>query len=167
MTRSDSANAMIEEMKELLGTWTDKDLANQLGLNPTTVAAWRRRGRVPEGQWLRAKALSIQADARAGVSELGASEVDVHINYVFLEFYEKWGSSNVLLRGAELTRQWWARQLIRFRNRVYSEFNSPESQSTIQKLQMIEDIRARIGGEDGFVQFNRFVDEGQAPRVAQ
>jgi hypothetical protein len=44
---SADASTLIDELKELLGVYTDTELAEALELNKTAIAQWRRRNSVP------------------------------------------------------------------------------------------------------------------------
>lgn len=60
---SDDAPSTIERMKRDLGVELDRDLASDLGIDPTAVSAWRRRNSVPAKYILRFQRLR---DERAG-----------------------------------------------------------------------------------------------------
>ncbi len=68
-------------MKQALGVELDRDLAEALGLDPTAVSAWRRRGKVPDKYVLRAASRRDQfIGSKIGVS---ASIVALREAYAF------------------------------------------------------------------------------------
>jgi hypothetical protein len=62
-----SADVAIEELRRVYQCQTDKELAAELGLDATSISAWRRRGRVPAKYMLRAQATSDLFFASDGV----------------------------------------------------------------------------------------------------
>lgn len=65
---SEDVSAEIDRMKRDLGVELDRDLAIDLGIDPTAVSAWRRRNRVPSKHKLRFSRLRDERAASHGKS---------------------------------------------------------------------------------------------------
>ena len=62
-----SVEASIEHLKSKLQAASDKEVANSLGIDASTVAAWRRRGSVPLKYIAQANAIADRINTSDGV----------------------------------------------------------------------------------------------------
>lgn len=84
------ADDEIDSLKREAGVELDRELADQLGIDPSTVAGWRRRGAVPERYKLRvlsrAAASAGHGLSTAGLIGLREAYIFALIRHVVLEY---------------------------------------------------------------------------------
>lgn len=71
---------IIDDMKLELQVSTDRELADALKLNPTTISAWRRRNSVPKKYFFRFKRITNEWSAR---SATGVNFYQLRDGYIF------------------------------------------------------------------------------------
>ncbi|MFC7663321.1 helix-turn-helix domain-containing protein [Methylorubrum suomiense] len=77
---ANEADAEIDRLKRELNVELDRELAEELGLDPSTVAGWRRRGSVPERYRMRVLRM---ADQSAGRATKLSSAISLREAYIF------------------------------------------------------------------------------------
>jgi transcriptional regulator with XRE-family HTH domain len=80
MTGDDDADRTIGRLKAAAGVELDRDLAVRLGVDPSAISAWRKRGRVPDKYRHR---LARLADEQESDDPVGPSYVALKNGYIF------------------------------------------------------------------------------------
>lgn len=132
----------IWRLKESSGAGTDKDLADRLGVNPSSVAAWRRRGKVPEKYLIRA-AIS---QARAVIPNVVADEFSVHILAFFIDLIGRETSLRLLSASDELNLLYVARMFFALEQRLWKEAAAKRARTLEQQLAVLERFREDYTG---------------------
>ncbi|MCY1644381.1 helix-turn-helix domain-containing protein [Methylorubrum sp. SL192] len=87
---ADGVGDEIDSLKREAGVELDRELADQLGIDPSTIAGWRRRGAVPERYKLRVFSKAARSAGRdlptSGLIGLREAYIFALIRLVVLEY---------------------------------------------------------------------------------
>ncbi len=140
--REPQVEEQIWRLKEASGAGTDKELADELGVNPSSVAAWRRRGKVPEKYLLRA-AITGARDFNLSAA---ADEFSVHVLAFFIDLIGREGSLRFLPASNELNILFVARLYFALEQRLRHEAASKRAKTLEQQLAVLERFREQYTG---------------------
>jgi hypothetical protein len=146
---------VIHDLKERLGAGTDRELAQALGVDPSSVAAWRRRGQVPERHIIKSRIAEGRFNPTA---ENAIDELSVHTLAFYLDVISN--EMNIRpIRGASesLNMLQAARIYFAVDAKVRDEARKKRAKSLEQQVAVVEDFRSRFAGINKLNELAEFV----------
>lgn len=145
----------IFDLKDRYGVGTDRELADAIGIDPTAIAAWRRRGRVPERHVVKARLLEgrdvIDNDAKY-------DEFSIHILSFFIQIMENENRIRPLPTASEdLNYLYTARIFFEFESKIRKEAAKRRARTPEQCLMVLSEYREQFSGRNRLSDLARFV----------
>lgn len=147
-SRVKSVDEIIDDMKFEMAVDTDRDLADALNIDPTTISAWRRRNRVPNKYWIHIRRIENE---RAYESILRPSFIKLRDGYIFsliglcaMELKE----NVTLLRREEFKEIWRGFKLSDLYRYLDIEFRKVDQNKPDKLQEKYEEIREKIVSDD-------------------
>lgn len=145
--------AMIEEqilrLRMIFHCENDKELATALGLDPTAVSAWRRRGRIPAKYLLKGRAHADLFVATNGVVSnfysLRASYTYALLSVASIKIFDQYGS----YQEQEYYEIWAGFSLAKLHRYIEGEFRTKVGMNLNDELRRLyEELREKVSSDD-------------------
>lgn len=96
----------IERLKHELSVQLDRDLASELGIDPSAVAAWRRRGSVPDKYRVRAERRRDEYIGAKGILPSQFTLREAYLYALLAEFVVQLNEGSFILASPEYNEIW-------------------------------------------------------------